>query len=274
MSFMAVLPKEDRLALLAQSSYGRSRVKSTSAQQTSSAEKYSGHEKRRKTGFRSLSSVQVDNIKTADGRIDTKRLNQMIGDPQSKISENPHKQEIERLEAKPELIDKDREHYDQTIFFSVIFELFPMEYLMTCATPNGGLRDKGVRWRLLAEGQRPGWPDTQCSIPSNGYSGLYIEFKKPIEYFKSSSEARRAVKEHQRSTLRMLAYFGYAVFVAYGWQEGVEIYKAYFNKSNRNMDELILFYPKELLLPPTEGEILEFARNNFEFSESLRCDKG
>lgn len=269
---MAVLPKEDRMALLAQSSYGRGKGKATAAISESNVDNQSGHEKRRKTGFRTLSSVQVDNIASADGRMDAKRLNKMIGDPQSNISENPHKQEIERLEAKPDLIAKDREHYDQTIFFSVIYETFPMEYLMTCATPNGGLRDKGVRWRLLAEGQRPGWPDTQCSIPSNGYCGLYIEFKKPLECFKSTSEARRAVKEHQRSTLRMLAYFGYAVFVAYGWQEGVEIYKAYFNKSERKLDDLVLFYPRELLLPPTEGEVLEFARNNFEFSESLRCD--
>ena len=269
---MAILTKKERLALLAISSYGRGRGKTSPAVSGTKADNQSGHEKRRKTGFRTVSSTQIDKFSSADGRMNAKVLSKMVGDPQSKISENPHKQEIERLEAKPELIAKDREHYDQTIFFSKIFEGFPMEYQMTCATPNGGLRDKGVRWRLLAEGQRPGWPDTQCAIPSLGYCGLYIEFKKPLEFFKSTSEARRAVKEHQRSTLRMLAYYGYAVFVAYGWQEGVEIFKAYFNKSERKLDDLILFYPRELLLPPTEGEILEFARNNFEFSESLRCD--
>lgn len=178
------------------------------------------------------------------------------------IHKNPHQQEINRLEKKPELIKKDREYFEQTFFFTILFDDHQNDYPLWSAIPNGGKRLKGERWRLMASGQKAGMPDTQFMMPCNGYSGLFIEFKKPIECYKSASEARAAVKSHQVATLRMLATQGYAVRVAFGAREAIEIFKAY-KLGASNFSKLPVFYPPGLLQPLIPGESVELLHGNF-----------
>ncbi|MBD0788132.1 hypothetical protein HUO09_17395 [Vibrio sp. Y2-5] len=263
---MAVLSKEQRLELLAQSTYAK-KTSSTNKGKANKSTSDSSTELKRKTGFRKLTQSQIDKLTSTNKQVDTKQLKLVISDPQSKISRNPHRQELDRLHDNPHFIDNDPEHYEQTQFFCQIIDLFPLEYRMTCATPNGGQRIKGERFRLLGEGLQPGWPDTQCSIARQGYHGLYIEFKKPLNKFRNENEAIKSVKAHQRSTLRMLNYFGNCTHVAFGWQEGLDIFKAYHGYGDKTLSELELFYPRELLLPPTDGEELEFLREWFTFSD-------
>ncbi len=98
---MAVLPKAERLALLAQSTYGSG---------TGSNSKTAS--KQRRTGFRQVSAKQLPQ----HGNLSLVEFNDLTAQ-QEKIETNPHKQEIIRLDARPDLISKDREHYEQTLFF-------------------------------------------------------------------------------------------------------------------------------------------------------------
>lgn len=55
------------------------------------------------------------------------------------------------------------------------------------ATPNGGHRNKITASNMKAEGQMPGVWDVFVAIPSQGYHGMFIEFKRPPQ---SSAEKR------------------------------------------------------------------------------------
>ncbi|MCZ4310145.1 hypothetical protein AB6D66_01790 [Vibrio pomeroyi] len=248
---MAVLSKEDRLALLAQSTYGKGQAGTKS----------------RSTGFRQVNTKTLGDQQQKSGSVSVGYLREVTAQPVSRIENNPHWQEIKRLEAKPELMAKDREHYEQTLFFAQVLDKYPEYYGLLSAVPNGGFRRKAERWRLCAEGQKAGWPDTQFMKPSLGFHALFIEFKKPFECFKNIGDARRSVKSHQVATLRMLISQGYAAKVAFGAREAFEIFEAYIGVKG-DFGNVILFYPPELLKPPIEGETLELHRNSFEVLEA------
>ncbi|BEI26169.1 TPA: hypothetical protein ACVU4L_001847 [Vibrio parahaemolyticus] len=248
---MAVLPKAERLALLAQSTYGSG---------TGSNSKTAS--KQRRTGFRQVSAKQLPQ----HGNLSLVEFNDLTAQ-QEKIETNPHKQEIIRLDARPDLISKDREHYEQTLFFDYVFERYPEYYNFLAATPNGGFRRKGERFRLCAEGQKAGWPDCQFACPKLGFHGLYIEFKRPVESYRSISEARNALKPHQLATLRMLLSQGYAAKVAYGSLEAIAIFESYIGVGG-DYDNVVLFCPKSVLKPPEPGEVLELKRNAYEILEA------
>ena len=226
---MTVLSVRERQELLAQSSYGAAGAKST---------------KKRKTGFRSVNSLSLEKT---NGRPSLKQFKVAASQSVIKASEsNIHRREIERLEANPELINKDREYFEQTLFFAEVYDLYPQYYPALCAVPNGGFRLKAERWRLSASGQKAGWPDTQLMLASLGFYGLFIEFKKPFDCYKSLSEARGAVKPHQVATLRMLNSQGYAGRVAFGYLEAMQIFEAYVGVKG-DLNSLILFYPADAL---------------------------
>lgn len=234
---MAVLTVKERQELLAQSTYGSGR---------------NGIASIRCTGF---SRVTVGNEglgQKAGGSVSLKQFRSELRLNNEPI--NPHRKEILRMERNPVLIDKDREHYEQTLFFAEVFDNYPQYYNLTAATPNGGFRKKAERWRLCAEGQKAGWPDTQFMMPRHGYNGLFIEFKKPFECYRCISDARRATKPHQINTLRMLVAQDYAGFVAFGAKEGMRIFEAYL-QGRSTLEGLKLFFPNETLNNPFDGEL-------------------
>ncbi|EPR7483969.1 TPA: hypothetical protein ACGSTL_001279 [Vibrio parahaemolyticus] len=235
---MAVLSVKERQELLAQSTYGNGGK---------------GKGRSRGTGFRGVTGASELPSKDGTGSVSLKALRTVIGQTPAKVPSNPHRKEIQRLENNPDLIQKDREHYEQTMFFAEVYEKYPQFYNLLAATPNGGFRKKAERWRLCAEGQKAGWPDTQFMLPRHGFYGLFIEFKKPFECYRCMSEARRAPKPHQINTLRMLVGQGYAGFIAYGAREAMKIFEAYIAQ-RPVMEDLILFFPNEKLKEPIEGE--------------------
>jgi NADH:ubiquinone oxidoreductase subunit E len=90
--------------------------------------------------------------------------------------------------------------------------------------------------------------------------------KKPLERFGTPAEARRALKSHQKPTLRMLASVGYQVAVAYGHREALEFIKAYLGISSRSIEELVLLYPKSELIPANDEEIIYIDQTPFDYS--------
>ena len=50
-------------------------------------------------------------------------------------------------------------------------------YEHTHATPNGGLRGIRTAIKMVAEGQKKGYPDLSIDLACGGYHGLRIEMK-------------------------------------------------------------------------------------------------
>lgn len=80
------------------------------------------------------------------------------------------------------------------------------------AIPNGGKRDLVTASRMKAEGQRAGVPDIFWPIARGGFHGLYIEMKTE----------KGVVSPLQEAWIALLLKQGYAVKLAYSWQEGSE----------------------------------------------------
>lgn len=153
---------------------------------------------------------------------------------------NCHRREITRLNSNPELIKKDREYYEQTLFFADVYDEFPEAYKLLAAVPNGGFRKKAERWRLIASGTRAGWPDVQLLLPKQNFHGLFIEFKKPVEWYKTIGAAKSALQDHQINMLNTLKEAGYACFVAYGHNQAMCIIRACLSSDANVLSELEL----------------------------------
>lgn len=236
---MAVLSREERIKLLEKSTYG---VRGKRV-----------NNKKKVTNRVSGGSIEKGVAVTAASyRLAlNKQLNSL---------KNPHLQEVNRLSGNPELLAKDKEHYEQCKFFSDILTDYAKDYPLWFAIPNGGFRKKGERWRLQAEGQKAGIADTMLAKPVNGYNGLVIEFKKKVADYKSDNDAMRGVKDHQVSTLRMFATQGYAVAVAYGADEAMAIYKAY---TGGVFSAVSVFYPLLNLAPLKQGEKVKLLHGEY-----------
>lgn len=89
--------------------------------------------------------------------------------------------------------------------------------------PNGGLRHKAVAGRLKAMGAKAGVPDLCLPVPRHGHYGLYIELKRPA----SSGSRAGTTTSQQRSWIDELREQGYAVKVAFGWEEAAAILEGY-----------------------------------------------
>lgn len=87
------------------------------------------------------------------------------------------------------------------------------------ATPNGGLRDVRIARKLKATGTLAGIPDLTVATPSRGYGAAFIELK--VGYNKPTAQ--------QEVIMERLREAGYAVSVAYSFDEFEQFVKWYLN---------------------------------------------
>ena len=92
-------------------------------------------------------------------------------------------------------------------------------YDYLCAIPNGGKRNAIEAARLVKGGVKSGMPDLFLFIPNNGYSGLFIEMKRPALHGKPKGR----VSLLQKEVMQRLSDAGYKCEVAYGFNEGANI---------------------------------------------------
>lgn len=78
--------------------------------------------------------------------------------------------------------------------------------------PNGGLRTAREGYRLVAQGVRKGVPDIFIPIPSAGFHGLWIEFKR----------GSGVMSEHQIKWQDFLISQNYFHIVAYDYLQAVD----------------------------------------------------
>lgn len=71
------------------------------------------------------------------------------------------------------------EHEIQCAFIARLKLLQHPELKLGFAIPNGGARNVITGAKLKAEGVRKGIPDWHLPVPRKGFSGLWIEFKRP-----------------------------------------------------------------------------------------------
>lgn len=87
------------------------------------------------------------------------------------------------------------------------------------AVPNGAKRSKGECYRLKSEGLTAGIPDLFFHLPIRGYSGLFIEFKRP----ESRGWGKGKTSLAQRRKMKDLNQAGYMAVVAYGVDHAIEL---------------------------------------------------
>lgn len=90
---------------------------------------------------------------------------------------SPHAAALEALERNPDLIKGNHEHYSQVRVLYWLERNMPNVYKHTHSTPNGGLRTIRTAIKLVAEGQKKGYPDLSIDLAMGGYHGMRIEMK-------------------------------------------------------------------------------------------------
>lgn len=108
------------------------------------------------------------------------------------------------------------EHDHQAAFFKWLGN-YPNIRDSAFAVPNGGSRHPAEAVKLRAEGVTSGIPDVMIGIPSNGYPGLFIEFKSKVG----------RVSYNQKAKLKRFAHNGYACHVCRSVDEGVRVTTEY-----------------------------------------------
>lgn len=111
------------------------------------------------------------------------------------------------------------EHSIQTTFFKILDIQYKDIYPYIFAIPNGGKRDLITAKRLKDEGVKKGVSDVFVSIPSNGKSGLYIEFKRP----------KGIVTDFQKEFMERMLKNGYHCVVCFSPDEAIQEIKDYLN---------------------------------------------
>lgn len=123
------------------------------------------------------------------------------------------------------------EHNEQTRFVSHVRTFYPHLADLVAAVPNGGARSRTQGKRLKDEGLLPGYPDLIVDYPAHGFPGLRIETKR-VE--------KGVISPEQRRIIRALRAAGYAVAVARGCDEALDILKAYLaGKTHPRLVEVI-----------------------------------
>lgn len=127
------------------------------------------------------------------------------------------------------------EHGEQRALFSELRQWSKAIYDMTFAIPNGGSRGDNARSRAIrglamkAEGVKPGVPDVMVAWPYGGYAGLFVEMKRPAD--KEKDRKAGVLGKSQEPWHDRLRERGYAVAVAYSWDEALALIKRYFGQA-------------------------------------------
>lgn len=85
------------------------------------------------------------------------------------------------------------------------------------AIPNGGKRNITTAVRLKREGVRAGVADLMLAMPSDVYSGLFIEMKA----------GKNKTTETQNTFLDYAQKYGYRACVCYGWEDAAQKIRNY-----------------------------------------------
>jgi hypothetical protein len=109
------------------------------------------------------------------------------------------------------------EHTEQSRFFAVLRRLKHPWAQYAFAIPNGFLDSKSKRIRAWREGVLSGTPDVFIPFPSNGFCGLFLEFKAQGG---TLSEAQREFLAYARSA-------GYKAEVVFSLRQALEVLKGY-----------------------------------------------
>ena len=110
------------------------------------------------------------------------------------------------------------------------------DYLI--AYPNGGKRLYTEAARLHGLGVKKGVVDLLLPLSRLGYHGLWIEMKKPLAAFRSSSAARDAVTSEQRCWMVRMRQAAYAATACYGWDAARVLIEAYVQEG----DDFVALY--------------------------------
>lgn len=93
-------------------------------------------------------------------------------------AKNLHAAALLELANNPELIKGNHEHYEQVRVLDWLYRHMRYVYEHTHATPNGGLRGIRTAIKMVAEGQKKGYPDLSIDLARGGYHGMRIEMKQ------------------------------------------------------------------------------------------------
>ena len=133
-----------------------------------------------------------------------------------------------------ELAKSGSEHGNQRAFFAALQQWSPVVNEHTFAIPNGGSRGDTRQSRaqqgakLKAEGVKSGVPDVMVAWPYGGYAGLFVEMKRPAD--RATDRARGRLGDNQDPWHARLRGRGYAVIIAYTWQEALAAVQSYFGQ--------------------------------------------
>ncbi|WP_260603410.1 VRR-NUC domain-containing protein [Enterobacter hormaechei] len=130
---------------------------------------------------------------------------------------SPHAIALRSLEKNPDLIKGNGEHYDQVRVLYWLERNMPEVYRYTHATPNGGLRSKTTAIKMVAEGQKKGYPDLSIDLARGGYHGMRIEMK----------HGDNRLTTEQVGWMTRLSEAGYYCFEARSPTEAIEAIKEY-----------------------------------------------
>ena len=117
----------------------------------------------------------------------------------------------------PHMASRVSEHTEQSRFFAILRRLKHPVAPFAFAIPNGFLDTKSKRIRAWKEGMLPGVSDTFIPFPSNGFHGLFIEFKAQGG---TLSMTQKAFLNYARST-------GYKAEVVFSLREALQVLKDY-----------------------------------------------
>lgn len=147
-------------------------------------------------------------------------------------------QRLRHLITPEELAKNGTEHGAQSalmqwVALEGIHEIPDLDLLF--AIPNGGDRRPSEGAKMRAEGVRPGVPDLCWAVPCPPVHGLYIEMKRPALRPKNPPPAFTPVDSAindgrsaaQKTVGRRLQEVGYAVAIAYSWQEAIDVIRLY-----------------------------------------------
>lgn len=109
------------------------------------------------------------------------------------------------------------EHALQKSFFEWLNLVYPKVRKVSFAVPNGVRCSPAQGAKLKAEGLTAGIPDAFIGFPSNGYHGLFIEFKF----------GKNIVSVLQEEKIKALTANGYLCDVCYTIDEAMDLVNQY-----------------------------------------------